>query len=79
MKGVAKGVFPVNTGKVLIGRDYIPRKPHYCTEAELFWQGVLLNRTQVRPSVSTSVSLFYRRLRNVFGLFERYLSKKGGE
>ena len=61
MKGVAKGVTPVNTGKVLIGRDYIPRKPHYATEAELFWQGVLLNRTQVRPSVSTSV----RRLRSV--------------
>ena len=59
--GVAKGVFPVNTGKVLIGRDYIPRKPHYATEAELFWQGVLLNRTQVRPSVSTNV----RRLCNV--------------
>ena len=59
--GVAKGVYPINTGKVLIGRDYIPRKPHYATEAELFWQGVLLNRTQVRPSVSTSV----RRLCNV--------------
>ena len=55
MTGVAKGVYPINTGKVLIGRDYIPRKPHYCTEAELFWQGVLLNRTQVRPSVSTRV------------------------
>lgn len=55
MKGVAKGVYPINTGKVLIGREYIPRKPHYATEAELFWQGVLLNRTQVRPSVSTSV------------------------
>lgn len=53
--GVAKGVYPTDTGKVLIGRDYIPRKPHYATEAELFWQGVLLNRTQVRPSVSTSV------------------------
>ena len=61
MKGIAKGVTPINTGKILIGRDYIPRKPHYATEAELFWQGVLLNRTQVRPSVSTSV----RRLRNV--------------
>ena len=53
--GIAKGVTPINTGKVLIGRDYIPTKPHYTTEAELFWQGVLLNRTQVRPSVSTSV------------------------
>ena len=69
MKGVAKGVFPVNTGKVLIGRDYIPRKPHYCTEAELFWQGVLLNRTQVRPSVSTSVSLYARRFVNVVRAF----------
>ena len=59
--GVAKGVYPINTGKVLIGRDYSPRKPHYATEAELFWQGVLLNGTQVRPSVSTSV----RRLCNV--------------
>ena len=59
--GVAKGVYPINTGKVLIGRDYIPRKPHYATEAELFWQGVLLNRTQVRPSVSTSV----RRILNL--------------
>lgn len=58
--GVAKGVYPINTGKVLIGRDYIPRKPHYATEAELFWQGVLLGRESVRPSVSTSV----RRLRN---------------
>ena len=63
--GVAKGVYPINTGKVLIGRDYIPRKPHYATEAELFWQGVLLNRTQVRPSVSTSVSLFSRRFVNL--------------
>ena len=59
--GVAKGVYPINTGKVLIGRDYIPRKPHYATEAELFWQGVLLGRESVRPSVSTSV----RRLCNV--------------
>lgn len=55
MKGVAKGVCPINTGKVLIGRDYIPTKPQYATKAELFWQGVLLNRTRVRPSVSTSV------------------------
>ena len=65
MKGIAKGDIPVNTGKVLIGSMYLPRKPHYTTEAELFWQGVLLNRTQVRPSVSTSVSLFYRRLRSL--------------
>ena len=63
MKGIAKGVFPVNTGKVLIGRDYIPRKPHYCTEAELFIQGVLLGRRTVRPSVSTSVMRFRAVLR----------------
>ena len=55
MKGIAKGVTPVNTGKVLIGCMYLPRKPHYCTEAELFIQGVLLGRRTVRPSVSTSV------------------------
>ena len=65
MKGVAKGVYPINTGKVLIGRDYIPTKPHYATEAELFWQGVLLGRRTVRPSVSTSVSLFSQRLRSL--------------
>ena len=63
MKGVDKGVYPINTGKVLIGRDYIPRKPHYCTEAELFWQGVLLGRKTVRPSVSTSVMRFRAVLR----------------
>ena len=61
MKGIAKGVTPINTGKVLIGCMYLPRKPHYATDAELFWQGVLLGRESVRPSVSTSV----RRLRNV--------------
>lgn len=59
--GTAKGVYPINTGKVLIGSMYLPTKPHYCTEAELFWQGVLLGRKSVRPSVSTSV----RRMRNV--------------
>ena len=62
MTGVARGVTPINTGKVLIGRDYIPRKPQYATEAELFWQGVLLGRESVRPSLSTSV----KRLRSVF-------------
>ena len=62
MTGVARGVTPINTGKVLIGRDYIPRKPQYATEAELFWQGVLLGREFVRPSISTSV----KRLRSVF-------------
>ena len=78
MKGIAKGVIPVNTGKVLIGSMYLPRKPHYTTEAELWVQDLLLSKPKPRP-ISTSVSLFYRRLRNVFGLFERYLSKKGGE
>lgn len=61
MKGVAKGVFPINTGKLYIGRDYIPRKPHYATEAELFWQGVLLRGTKS----PTSVSLFARRFVNL--------------
>ena len=62
MKGIAKGVYPINTGKVLIGRDYVPKHHQYTTDAELFWQGVLLGRTRVRPSLSTSV----RRLRSVF-------------
>lgn len=67
MTGIARGVTPLNTGKVLIGRDYIPRKPQYATEAELFWQGVLLRK---KPRLTytgnpTSVSLFSRRLVNL--------------
>lgn len=65
LKGVAKGVYPIDTGKVLIGRNYIPMKPRYTTEAELFWQGVLLGKARVRPSMSTSVILFSRRFINV--------------
>lgn len=65
--GTAKGVYPINTGKVLIGRDYTPKHTHYTTEAELFWQGVLLGRTRVRPSVSTSVISFCRFVRGFFG------------
>lgn len=62
--GTAKGVYPYNTGKVNIGAMYLPTKPHYCTDAELFWQGVLRGHRTVRPSVSTSVSLFARRFAN---------------
>ena len=65
MKGVAKGVVPYNTGKILIGRNYVPNQHRYTTGAELFWQGVLLGRTRVRPSLSTSVSLFARRFVNL--------------
>ena len=53
--GTAKGVYPINTGKVNIGAMYLPKRTQYATEAELFWQGVLLGRRTVRPSVSTSV------------------------
>ena len=67
--GVAKGVFPINTGKVLIGSMYLPRRTQYATEAELFWQGVLLGSRSVKPSVSTSVRLFSARLRNVMRVF----------
>lgn len=63
--GVAKGVYPINTGKVLIGRDHIPKHHQYATEAELFWQGILLGHRTVRPSLSTSVSLFARRFVNL--------------
>lgn len=65
MKCVAKGVYPINTGKVSIGCMYIPTKPRYTTEAELFWQGVLLGKRSVRPSLSTSVTSFAARLRGV--------------
>ena len=64
--GVAKGVYPINTGKVLIGRDYIPKRTQYTTDAELFWQGILLGRASVRPSLSTSVISFCRFVRGFF-------------
>jgi hypothetical protein len=64
--GVAKGVYPISTGKVLIGRDYIPKRTQYATEAELFWQGVLLGRRTVRPSLSTSVISLCRFVRGFF-------------
>ena len=57
-KGVARGVIPVNTGKVLIGRDYIPKHTHYTTEAELWTQNLLLSKP-------TSVTLASRRLVNL--------------
>lgn len=61
MKHVAKGVYPYNTGKVNIGAMYIPKKPHYCTEAELFWQGILLRQE----------SVWVKRLRNLVRVFRR--------
>ena len=64
--GTAKGVYPINTGKVLIGAMYIPKKPHYTTTEQFFWQGVLLNRTRVRPSLSTSVISLCRFVRGFF-------------
>ena len=69
--GTAKGVYPINTGKVLIGSMYIPKHHQYTTEAELFWQGVLLGKRSVRPSLSTSVSLFARRFANFVRVFRR--------
>ena len=53
-KGIARGVYPIDTGKVLIGRDYIPRQPHYTTQAEFFWQGVLLGK-KVKPHPATLI------------------------
>lgn len=58
MKGIAKGVTPINTGKVLIGRDYVPKHVHYTTEAELWTQNLLLSKP-------TSVTLASRRLVNL--------------
>ncbi len=65
--GTAKGVYPYNTGKVNIGSMYIPKHHQYTTEAELFWQGVLLGRRTVRPSLSTSVLSLRRFVRGFFG------------
>ena len=42
--GIAKDVYPINTGKVLIGRDYIPKRTQYATRAEFFIQELLLSR-----------------------------------
>ena len=61
MKGIAKGVYPIDTGKVLIGRDYIPRRTQYATTAELFWQDVLLRQE----------SVWVKRLRRVIKLLRR--------
>ena len=61
MTGVAKGVYPIDTGKVLIGRDYIPRRTQYATTAELFWQDVLLRQE----------SVWVKRLRRVIKLLRR--------
>ena len=71
MKCVAKGVYPINTGKVSIGCMYTPKKPHYTTSAELYWQGVIL-RKQPRvfykprhaPLFTTSVTSFAARFAN---------------
>ena len=59
--GTAKGVYPYNTGKVNIGAMYIPKKPHYCTEAELWMQNILLSK----PSKTTTL------VRRVVALFKR--------
>ena len=60
-KGIARGVYPIDTGKVLIGRDYIPRRTQYATTAELFWQDVLLRQE----------SVWVKRLRRVIKLLRR--------
>ena len=59
MKCVAKGVYPLDTGKVKIGCMYTPTKPHYTTEAELWMQGILL-RKQSPSGVSSFVNRMVR-------------------
>jgi len=61
MLGVAKGVYPVDTGKVLIGRSYIPKHTHYTTEAEFWVQNLLLRK----PRSPSGVSCFRKRLQSV--------------
>ena len=60
-KGIARGVYPIDTGKVLIGRDYIPRRTQYATTAELFWQDILLRQE----------SVWVKRLRRLIKLLRR--------
>ena len=54
MKHVAKGVYPINTGKVNIGAMYLPKKPHYTTTEQFFWQGILLGN-KVKPHPATLI------------------------
>lgn len=67
MKGIARGVYPINTGKVSIGCMYIPTKPRYTTEAELFWQNLLLRK----PKKPTSVSRICDCLKAFIRFFRR--------
>ena len=61
MKHVAKGVYPINNGKVSIGAMYIPKKPHYTTEAELWTQKLLLSKPSARITMMRRVIRFFKR------------------
>ena len=61
MTGVAKGVYPINTGKVSIGAMYIPKKPHYCTEAELWTQKLLLSKPSKRITLMRKLVNIFKR------------------
>ena len=65
MKCVAKGVYPINNGKVSIGSMYLPRRVQYSTEAELFWQGVLLRKKKTPSGVSSFVVRFANCVRAI--------------
>ena len=69
MKCVAKGVYPIDTGKVKIGAMYLPKRHQYSTEAELFWQGVILGKP-------TSVTLASRRFINVLRALRSVFRRK---
>ena len=60
MKCVAKGVYPINTGKVSIGCMYLPKRVQYCTEAELWTQQLLLAKKKTPSGVSSFVNRLVR-------------------
>ena len=61
MKHVAKGVYPINTGKVSIGAMYIPKHHQYTTEAELWTQKLLLSKPSARITLMRRVIRFFKR------------------
>ncbi len=61
MKHVAKGVYPINTGKVSIGAMYLPKRHHYCTQAELWTQNLLLSKPSKHITLMRKLVNIFRR------------------
>lgn len=50
---------PYNTGKLVIGSQYIHYEPVKMSEEDEFWQGVLLNRPAFTTGATKRFWLFY--------------------